>query len=102
MTGVGQGLSPPLEGLPGHCWWGRALRGPFPSRVMVMTRGQAPDGLGLLCDLGHGTQFTCGLVFSSVKWGKDSTTSLRGSNGSIHEKPIHSAWPEAGPLRVSY
>lgn len=29
-----------------------------------------PGGLGLLCDPGHGTRLTCGLVFSSAKGGE--------------------------------
>lgn len=29
------------------------------------------------CDLHHGTQLTCGLIFSSAKWGKESAVSRR-------------------------
>ena len=54
---------------------------------MVMTGGPEPEGLGSLCDLHHGTQLTCGLVFSSAKWGKESAVSPRGPNGSLRENP---------------
>lgn len=63
-----------------------------------MMGGPEPDGLGSLCDLHHGTQLACGLIFSSAKWGKESAVSPEDQMGRYVENPHKGAWPVAGQL----